>query len=54
MSIDRKRSIGYASPKRNKFCSIKTACNIHQNITRNALCQAKTGQSCQHTDSRRI
>jgi len=38
----------------NKFCSIKTARTFNKNITINALCQAKAGQSHQHTHSRHI
>ena len=37
-----------ASPTPNKFCSIKTARTFNGHITRNALCQAKAGQSHQH------
>jgi len=43
-----------ASPNPNKFCSIKTTRMFNKSITRNALCQAKSRESHQHTDGKRI
>ena len=49
-----RNAVDYASLKPNKFCNIKTARIFNKNITRNALRQAKAGQSHQHTDNRRM
>ena len=49
-----RNSVGYASPKSNIFCGIKTARIFNKNITGNPLVQVKTERSHQHAGRRRI
>ena len=49
-----RNAVGYASLKPNKFYSIKTARILNKTIIRNALCQAKAGQSHQHAFSQNM